>query len=141
MSDEEIKQRINHQQVLERRFYKKLDKFYQICYKLMGEDFQKITSQFVGGLDQEENLREILGQMVAPQIRDILQMLGISFPQDLLAIFSDGKEDDNELEEDLMIQVLVEELTKYQDINIARDVGLFPTDEDVWTPQVQKINP
>ena len=58
---EEETERKTNEQVMELRFYKKLDKFYQVCYKLFQEDFQKITSQFVGSLDQEENLREILG--------------------------------------------------------------------------------
>ena len=31
-----------------------------------------------------------------------------------------------------MTEILIEELTKYQDINIARDVALFPTEEDMW---------
>ena len=48
---EDESERKTNEQVMELRFYKKLDKFYQVCYKLFQEDFQKITSQFVGSLD------------------------------------------------------------------------------------------
>jgi hypothetical protein len=41
----------------------KLALFNKICFKFFKEDFQKITSQFIGPIDQEDNLREILMQM------------------------------------------------------------------------------
>ena len=57
-------------------------------------------------------------------IKNVIQMLGISFPKDLAST--------EEQEEQILTDILVEELTKYQDINIARDVALFPTEEDLW---------
>jgi hypothetical protein len=32
----------------------------------------------------------------------------------------------------LMTEILVEELTRYQDINIANDISIFPNNDDLW---------
>ena len=31
-----------------------------------------------------------------------------------------------------MVEILVEELTRYQDISLAEDIPVFPTEEDLW---------
>jgi hypothetical protein len=49
--------------VQDQQFYKRIALFSKLCYQHFKEGFQNITSQQVGSLDQEENMREILSQM------------------------------------------------------------------------------
>jgi hypothetical protein len=50
-------------QISDQQFYKRIALFNKLCYKCFRDDFSKITSQQVGPVDQEDNMREILSQM------------------------------------------------------------------------------
>lgn len=60
-------------QLADQKFYKRIALFNKICYKCFRDDFQKITSQQVGPVDQEDNMREILSQMDLDMLQVIFQ--------------------------------------------------------------------
>ncbi len=60
-------------QLADQKFYKRIALFNKICFKCFRDDFQKITSQQVGPVDQEENMREILSQMDLEMLQVIFQ--------------------------------------------------------------------
>ncbi|CDW79687.1 dead helicases superfamily protein [Stylonychia lemnae] len=121
------------QQIRDLRFYKRLQLFTNICYKQFPEEFTKITSQMIGSIDQEENLREILMRFDEKELQIFFQTLKINFPQDL--------QSNKFTNEQIMIEILIEDLTKYQGLNISSDIAIFPTEEDIFMSGVNIKNP
>jgi hypothetical protein len=63
-------------------------------------------------------------QMEEKDLAIIFSVLGIHVPADIVSSDLNNEE--------IMIEILIEELTRYQGINIATDISLFPTEEDLW---------
>ena len=78
--DNENEDKKTQEQMKDQRFYKKVALFNKICYKFLKEDYQKITSQFIGPIDQEENLREILNQLETQPLMTMLQTFNLTYP-------------------------------------------------------------
>eukprot|EP00347_Sterkiella_histriomuscorum_P016262 403353867 len=113
------------EQQRDQRFYKRLQTFSNLCFKYFGEDYNKITSQLVGSIDLEENLREILMRFEDKDLNIIFNTLSINIPSDLMSNLQGLST------EQLKLEILVEELSRYHSININQDVAIFPTEEDL----------
>lgn len=65
----------------------------------------KVTSQLIGSLDQEENLRELLGQMSEEDLKIFFKALNLN---------ERGLGEIAAMEtKDIMIEILVEDFTRY----------------------------
>ena len=123
----------------DQRFYKRIAHFNKICYRFFKNDYMKITSQQVGPVDQEDNMREILSQMDLDMLHVIFKEFHLNVPgEDELRQVRQFIEGMNL--EDLMIEVLIEEnhLKRYEDIRLG-DVAVMPTESDLWTKQVHNV--
>lgn len=75
-----------------------------MCFKFFKDDFSKVTSQFLGPIEQEDNLKELLTQIDSQALKILINEFNLYVPEDLLSSH------DPDL---VMIEILVEELSRH----------------------------
>lgn len=131
----------NRTQILQdQRFYKKISQFNNICSRYFKSDYQKLLTQQVGSVDQEDSMREILSQMDLEILNLIYQNFHLNVPSELELRYIRAASQNPDLSlEELMCEVLIEEnhLKRYEDIKLS-DISLLPNEEDLWPQGGQK---